>query len=137
VKKLLETIRKDRFRQKVRKPWPETTAAVVAAIVQKYELMAIPGEWVNAAENPREAKPAGRMSLLPLATAAQWRLTKEIMAQYDNPYLVFARSPEDISLSRRLYERNPGLAPEVLQEQSLEALWVKEIFRQVNEGLPQ
>ena len=123
MKKLLETIRKDRFRQKTRKPWPETTAAVVAAIVQKYELTAVPGEWAEAGGRPGEVKPAGRMGLLPLVTAAQWRLTREIMAQYDNPYLVFARSPEDISLSRRLYERNPGLAPEVLQEQSLGALW--------------
>ncbi len=133
MKKLLETIRADRCRQKVRKPWPETAIAVVAAIVQKYELVAVPEEGAEGIDKPREAKPAGRMSLLPLATAAQWRLTEEIMSRYDNPYLVFARSPEDISLSRRLYERNPGLAAEVLQEQSLGALWREEISQQVHE----
>jgi hypothetical protein len=131
MKKLLETIRADRCRQKARKPLPEMAVAVVAAIVQKYDLVAVPEEWADGIDKPWEAKPAGRMSLLPLATAAQWRLTKEIMGRYDNPYLVFARTPEDISLSRRLYERNPGLAPEVLQEQSLGALWRMEISEKI------
>ena len=116
-------------------PGPRQLPAVVAAIVQKYDLVAIPAEWVDAGDKPREAKPAGRMSLLPLVTAVQWRLTKEILARYDNPYLVWARSPEEISLSRRLYERHPGFAAEVFQEQSLGALWVKEIS-EPGEGEP-
>jgi hypothetical protein len=129
--KLLDKIREDRFRQKARQPLPETAAGVVATIVQKYGLLNMSEEWGKRRITPPGVEPAGRLSLFPLATAAQWQLTKEILARYDNPYLVFARSPEEIILSRRLYERHPGLAAEVLREQSLGALWEKEIFEEL------
>jgi hypothetical protein len=129
--KLTDKIKEDRFRQKAKKPMPETAARVVAAIVQKYGLLNMPGERGTKRSGSPGAEPAGRLSLFPLLTATQWRLAKEIVACYDNPYLVFARSPEEIILSQRLYERHPGLAAEVLQGQSLEALWEKEIFEKL------
>jgi hypothetical protein len=125
--KLKERIREDRTRQKVKEPLPEKALTVVAAIVQKFDLKALPmaGEG-SCARLETEPKPDGRLGLFPLLTPRQWRLTREIVARYDNPYLIFARSPEEISLSWQLYECNPDLTTEVLREQSLGALWVKE-----------
>jgi hypothetical protein len=125
--KLKERIRDDRSRQNVKEPLPETAVTVVAAIVQKFDLQALPpageGEGGRRKMSP---KAEGRLSLFPLLTPKQWRLTREIAARFDNPYLMFARSPEEIVLSQRLYGCNPDLTTEVLGEQSLGALWVKE-----------
>ena len=100
--------------------------AAVAGIVKKFNLQALPGQRGYEGELPAVTKPADRLSLFPLLTAGQWRLTREIMARFDNPYLMFARSPEEISLSRRLYESNPHLTEEALREQSLGTLWAQE-----------
>ena len=98
--KLKERIREDRTRQRVKEPLPETVLTVVAAIVQKFDLQALPmaGEG-GYARLETEPKAEGRLGLFPLLTPGQWRLTREIVARFDNPYLIFARSPEEISLS--------------------------------------
>jgi hypothetical protein len=124
--KLLDHIKRDRVRQKGKQPLPETVLEVVAAIVQKFDLSAVP-EGEGGDEEPYETKPGGRLSLFPLVSAAQWRLTKDIVEKYDNPYLVYARSPEDFGLSRRLYERYPDLTVEVFEKYSLGALWLREM----------
>ena len=66
------------------------------------------------------------MSLFPLLSAAQLRLTMEIIDTYDNPYLVYARSPEDFGVSLSLYERNPDLEAESLEQYSLGWLLIRE-----------
>jgi hypothetical protein len=129
--KLIDNIKRDRARQKGKQPYPETVFAVVAAIVQKFGLTAVPG--VGVAGEPLETKPGDRLSLFPLLQAGQLRLTKEIMAEFDNPYLVYARSPADFGLSRRLYESNPGLEAEILLEYSLGFLWEKEAKRDLGD----
>ncbi len=108
-------------------PLPETNLTAVAAIVLKYDLQVFPGEEGTERENPAEVEPCERLSLFPLLTLSQWRLALEITARFNNPYLKFCRSPRDIIVSQRLYESNPDLEVEALQEQSLGALWVKEI----------
>lgn len=99
--------------------------AAVAAIVQKFDLQRVPREGRVITESPVK-KPVDRLSLFPLMSAAQWRLTRQIMAEFDNPYLAHARSPEDIGLSRRLYERNPTLDGKTLQQYCLGWLWARE-----------
>jgi hypothetical protein len=123
---LKEQIKKGRVRQKIKEQLPETVLAAVAGIVKKFNLQALPGERGYEGELPAVTKPADRLSLFPLLTAGQWRLTRELVARFDNPYLMFARSPEEISLSRRLYESNPHLTEEALREQSLGTLWAQE-----------
>jgi hypothetical protein len=125
--KLIKRIRQDRIRQRVKVPLPETNLAAVAAIVLKYDLQLITGEEGTEREKPVEVETCERLSLFPLLTLSQWRLALEITAKFDNPYLKFCRSPRDIIVSQRLYESNPDLEVEALQEQSLGALWVKEI----------
>jgi hypothetical protein len=118
--KLKERIREDRSRQKVKESLPETVLTVVAAIVQKFDLQALPsaGEGGDGRVE-MSPKAEGRLSLFPLLTPEQWRLTRAIAARFDNPYLIFARSPEEIVLSRRLYECNPDLTVETLLGQPL------------------
>jgi len=126
--KLTKRIREDRIRQRVKVPLPETNLTAVAAIVLKYDLQVLPGEEGTEREKLAETEPCERLSLFPLLTLSQWRLALEILSRFDNPYLKFCRSPKDIIISQRLYESNPDLEMEALQEQSLRALWVKEIF---------
>jgi hypothetical protein len=45
------------------------------------------------------------------------------LSELDNPYLAYARSPEEILLSRPLWQRRPGLDPEALSSRHLAALW--------------
>jgi hypothetical protein len=131
--KLKERIREDRIRQRVKEPLPETVLTVVAAIVQKFDLQvfSLAGEG-GCARLEAEPMAEGRLGLFPLLTPGQWRLTREIVARFDNPYLIFARTPEDIYLSRELYECNPELTVKALREQSLGALWAQEGKREYN-----
>jgi hypothetical protein len=122
---LLEHLKTHRARQKGKNPLPETVFAVVALLVQQFALTSIP-----TGKSPRDRKvqtprPA-RLSLFPLLSLAQFRLTQEIIARFDNPYLFYARSPEDVKISLLLYRANPDLPAEILQEYSLSALWAGE-----------
>jgi hypothetical protein len=127
---LKDRIREDRERQKGKESLPETAWTVVAAIVQRFDLRSVPGAGEPESASRAETRPSGRLSLFPLLTPAQWRLTKEIVARFDNPYLIYVRSPEEIGLSRRLYERRPDLGAADLQGQFLEQLWRRLMARE-------
>jgi len=116
--KLLDRIRTDRERQKGKKALPETAFTVVAAMVKKFQVESVPGGEAVRAEYPATS-PGERLSLFPLLSATQLRLTMEIIDMYDNPYLVYARSPEDFGISLSLYECNPDLDAESLEQYSL------------------
>lgn len=116
---LLDHLKTHRRRQKDKQPLPLAPFAVVAAIVQVFQLTALPGVEVAG---PAGALPPGRLALFPLLSAAQWRLTREILAHYDNPYLIYARNPADFHRSRELSRRRPDLDPATLQQHSLAAL---------------
>ena len=49
---------------------------------------------------------------------------------FDNPYLVYARSPEDFGVSLALYECNPDLEAESLEQYSLGWLLTREAKRE-------
>jgi hypothetical protein len=70
-----------------------------------------------------EAKPLYEAPLFFLATSAEYRVIHQIIEELDNPYLAYARSPEEILLSRPLWQRRPGLDPETLASRHLAALW--------------
>jgi hypothetical protein len=123
--KLLDYIRTDRERRKGRKALPETAFTVVAAMVKKFKVESVPGGEAGRAEYPATS-PSERLSLFPLLSAAQLRLTMEIIDTYNNPYLVYARSTEDFGVSLSLYECNPDLEPENLEQYSLGWLLIRE-----------
>jgi hypothetical protein len=116
--KLIDRIRIDREQQKGKKALPETVFTAVAAVVKKFDLKAVPAAEVHGGGG-LEGEPVARLGLFPLLTAAQWHLTQEIIAKFDNPYLVYVRSPEDFGVSLRLSGRNPDLQAESLQQYSL------------------
>jgi hypothetical protein len=125
---LLDSIRTDRERQKGKRALPEVVFAVVAAIVEKFKVELVPGGEAGRAEY-LATSPGERLGLFPLLNAAQLRLTMEIIETYDNPYLVYARSPEDFGVSLSLYERNPDLEAESLEQYSLGWLLTTEAKR--------
>jgi hypothetical protein len=130
--KLIDLIRTDRVRQKGKKPLPQSLFNVVGALVKKFNLErkslleAAQTAGATGAESP-VAGSADRLSLFPLLTVEQLHLTEEIIAHFGNPYLVYARRPEDITLSLRLYQLNPDLPVETLQQNSLGLLLVREV----------
>jgi hypothetical protein len=135
--KLLEHLKTDRARQKEKKPLPETVFTAVAAIVQKFALTSVPG-GEGAEGLPPETPRSARLSLFPLLNPDQFRLTQEIIARFDNPYLIYARSPADIRISLLLHQRDPELPPVTLQRYSLGQLLAlkRELAEQLNpEGL--
>jgi hypothetical protein len=67
--------------------------------------------------------PTNRLGLFPLVTMEQMKLSQKIIKKYGNPYLIYARSPQDFKLSLLLYKRCPDLTEETLQEISLGVLW--------------
>jgi hypothetical protein len=122
---LLEHLKTRRARQPGKIPLPETVFAVVAALVQQFALTSVPLDE-GARPKPAPAPRPARLSLFPLLSPAQFCLAREIIARFDNPYLIYARSPAEVSLSQRLYQARPDLPVEILQEYSLEALWARE-----------
>jgi hypothetical protein len=114
---LVDGIRKARAQEKTKKPLPRSVWVVVAAIVKQFGLVGI------LPEGPLKTEPLGRraaepLSLFPLVTAAQMHLCNEIMDKFNNPYLVYARSPEDFRTSQLLHARRPDLSPEVFRQYS-------------------
>jgi hypothetical protein len=132
--KLLEHLKTDRAHQKEKKPLPETVFTAVAAIVQKFALTSVPGAEATG-DIPPEAPRSARWSLFPLLNPAQFRLSQEIIARFDNPYLIYARSPEDFRISLLLHRRQPDLAPASLQKYSLKLLLAQEAKREPEEQL--
>jgi hypothetical protein len=125
--KLLDNIKTYRMSQKDKKPLPSSLFGVVAVIVQQFHLkrqflldadcLEDSGGWY-----PPMA-PTNRLGLFPLVTMEQMTLTQEIIEKYGNPYLIYARSPQDFKLSLLLYKSRPDLSEENLQENSLGVLW--------------
>jgi hypothetical protein len=70
-----------------------------------------------------EAKPPYEAPLFFLATPEEYQVIQKILAVQDNPYLGWAQSPEEILLSRPLWQRRPGLDREVLTSRHFAALW--------------
>ena len=57
-----------------------------------------------------------------LVSKEEYRLAMTITGQLDNPYLQFARSPEEILLSAPLYKANPSLSCDDLLRYDFETL---------------
>lgn len=122
---LLASIKKARTRQSEKQPWPETPFATVGAIVQAFDLTSL--EQLTAENNEVGGAAKGeRLSLLPLLSASQYRLTLAILEHFNNPYLVYARTPVDIVISQKLFAKYPDLASTFLATTSLAAVWRQE-----------
>jgi hypothetical protein len=64
-----------------------------------------------------------------LLTKQEYRLTISIMNKGDNPYLMYASSPDELLLSKPLFSKNRFLQPEVLTRHHFETLLLREFER--------
>jgi uncharacterized protein YqhQ len=119
---LLARIKEGRGREASPQPWPQTAWAAVAALVVAYDLKSL-AQFQELVRTDAPAVVRDRLSLFPLVDAAQYALVQAIVAQYDNPYLPYARTPGEIVLSQRLYKRNPDMDPALLARIPLASLW--------------
>lgn len=133
-----------RTRAKAKEPFVRSAFTVVSALVRKHKLdqgfidrlrqVAWPGaEWVLSQDLP--AKGPDTLPLFSLASPEEYQVTREILAVWDNPYIPYARSPEELLLSRLLFQANPGLGPEVLSRVHFRTLLAREVIRQELAGL--
>lgn len=133
-------------RARPKRPLSRTAFTVVSALVRQYELdesfltrlreVTQPGAlWLLSFE-PRAKEPfePPPFSLVP---ERQYRLTQAIIAAADNPYLVFARSPEELLLAGPLCRFNSGLEPAILAHTDFGTLLAREIVLAEIAGLRQ
>ncbi len=57
-----------------------------------------------------------------LSAEKEYRLTMAIMSKVNNPYLEFAQSPDEIVISKTLFELNPSLSADRLERHHFETL---------------
>jgi hypothetical protein len=129
---LLKYIRNDRVQRKEKKLFQPTLFARVSALVDKYELTE---NFLAKLENPegffleqttevtriRKKEPFD-FPLFSLCSEQQYRLAMEIIHRINNPYLEHASAPEEIALSKPLYDLNRSVGIDRLKRYHFETL---------------
>lgn len=134
-------IRGDRVRQSRKAVGERRLFPVVASIVKAHGLkpdflglMETVGKYAGPGEaaGVLRIRPKSTLEVPPyvLVSAEEYRLIRRIMEKSDNPYLAFARSPEEVLLSARLYATNPGLDGARLLRYDFETLLLCEAAKQ-------
>lgn|GEM_PF-7017826 len=80
-------------------------------------------------------KPAWEPPPFPLLPPALYHLTVRVLEQLGNPYLRYARDPEELRLSPVLYRHRPDLPPEVLRRVHFGVLLAREVAKAEIAGL--
>ena len=125
-------------RAKPKEPFSRTAFTVVAALVREYNLdksfvaqlkdFSPPGvEWLRSFE--LHVKRPFEAPLFSLVSESEYRLAQAILAAADNPYLRFARCPEELLLAKPLFDLNPELESVVLARAPFRTLRAREIVR--------
>lgn len=137
---LLKHIRHQRAKQKQKKPSRRNVFNQISNIVRQCGLKESFLDIFDNFENHLAAKTSDisriRMKtplispLFSLVDEEAYRLTMSIINKVDNPYLVFAHSPEEILLCKPLYHLNPELSPEKLNRYHFETLLSHERIKQ-------
>ncbi len=134
--KLTDRIRRDHSRKKTKLPRLQTAYAAVAAITNKYGLSEHFAEKLgNVPEVPHGAgftagpikeKPGLDAAPFILSDPRQYYAVRHIEKAAENPYLAYAKSPEEIMLSIYLFAINPRIRPELLRSRHFEVLILAE-----------
>jgi hypothetical protein len=133
---ILEQIKSDRAQKKKKQPFTSTLFDRISGLVKEYRLEE---SFLEKCESPeaflteREAefarvrkKQPFRIPLFSLAEQKEYDLTLAIIDKMNNPYLEFAQSPEEIALSRLLFDLNPAFGREKLERCHFETLLLYE-----------
>ena len=133
---ILAQIKSDRAQRKEKKPLRPTLFARISGLVKEYRLgesflekLSSPEDFLleqKAEFAPVRKKQPFRISLFSLAEQKEYVLTLAIIDKINNPYLEFAQSPEEIALSKLLFELNPSLGEEKLERYHFETLLLYE-----------
>ena len=129
---LLEKIKIERAQSKKKRPFKRTLFHKINGVVRKYSLqesflskLEVPEDYVAEAKvafaQLRKKKPI-EFPLFSLSAEKEYRLTAVIMNKVDNPYLEFAQSPEEIVISKPLFDLNPSLGADQLERYHFETL---------------
>lgn len=78
---------------------------------------------------PAKAKKNFDPPLFSLSDQEQYRTTMEIIKRVENPYLLYANSPDELILSLILYRINPSIKRDELEKFHFEMLLRREIQR--------
>ncbi len=129
---LLQHIRNQRVHQREKKPLRRNVFNQISSLVKQFGLEENFLNAVNTADDPLfgrkfefegvRVKESANFPLFTLATKEEYHLIKSIVAKYDNPYLQYAHSPEEILLSGTLFRYNSSISPEKLMHYHFETL---------------
>jgi hypothetical protein len=142
---LLGKIRSERARSKKKKPFRRTLFDKVNGVVREYRLeesflskLEVPEDYMAEAKvefaQIRKKKPI-EFPLFSLSAEKEYRLTTAIINKVENPYLEFAQSPEEIAISKMLFEFNPSLGADQLARHHFETLLLCERAKREMEEL--
>jgi hypothetical protein len=129
---LLEQIKSDRAQKKKKERLRPTLFHRISGVVKRYGL----GEsFIRELENPEDfileenmefagvrKKQLFEIPLFSLAEEKEYRLTMAIIKKVNNRYLDFVYSPEEIAISKPLFDLNPSLGTEQLERYHFETL---------------
>ena len=129
---LLQKIKSERAQNKRKLPFERTVFDKVSGLVRKYSLeedflssLEIPKDYLSGAKiefvQLRKKRPMD-FPLFSLSAEAEYRMTTAIMNKVNNPYLEFAQSPEEIAISKTLFDLNPSLGADKLKRYHFETL---------------
>jgi hypothetical protein len=133
---ILEQIKSDRAQKKKKQPFKSTLFDRISGLVKEYRL---DESFLKKCGSPEDLLPESeaefarvrkkqpfRIPLFSLAEQKEYDLTLAIIDKMNNPYLEFAQSPEEIALSRLLFDLNPALGKEKLERCHFETLLLYE-----------
>jgi len=133
---ILEQIKTDRAQKKKKQPFSPTLFDRISWLVKEYRLgesflekLESPADFLleEEAEFARVRKKQPSMiPLFSLTEEKEYVLILAIIEKTDNPYLAFVQSPEEIALSKLLFELNPALGAEKLERYHFETLMLYE-----------
>jgi hypothetical protein len=129
---LLQKIKSERAQSKKKRPFKRRLFAKVNGLVRTYSLeesflsrLEVPEDYFSEAKvefaQLRKKRPI-EFPLFSLSAEKEYRLTTAIMNKVDNPYLEFAQSPDEIVISKTLFDLNPSLGADTLERYHFETL---------------
>jgi hypothetical protein len=133
---ILEQIKSDRAQKRKKQPLRPTLFDRISGLVKEHGL----GEsFLEKLESPEDSllekeaefarvrkKQPFRIPLFSLTEKKEYILALAIIDKINNPYLEFAQTPEEIALSKLLFDLNPALGAEKLESYHFETLLLYE-----------
>ncbi|MGQ9688598.1 MAG: hypothetical protein ACUVXF_07415 [Desulfobaccales bacterium] len=131
---LKDAVRQSRERGREKEPFCPSLFTQVGGLVRRHGLgevfLRVMGALndtqaeVLARRHRGAAKPQYEPPLFFLATQGEYQAIQQILTVLSNPYLRWARSPEELLLSPFLWRRRPDLTPEMLAERHFAELFL-------------